>query len=72
MLECDGHTHSLRMHGPPMTADQLEVRPFCLLHARTLEASWGLGLGASVEGPMLSYSTDRETEAPGESISGSG
>lgn len=24
VLECDGHTHSLRTHGPPMTADQLE------------------------------------------------
>ncbi|XP_015976501.2 paladin isoform X2 [Rousettus aegyptiacus] len=24
VLECDGHTHSLRQPGPPMTADQLE------------------------------------------------
>lgn len=32
VLECDGHTHSLRQPGPPMTADQLEVRPFCLLY----------------------------------------
>lgn len=32
VLECDGHTYSLRQPGPPMTADQLEVRPFCLLH----------------------------------------
>lgn len=38
VLECDGHTHSLRRPGPPMTTDQLEVRPFCLLHTSTLEA----------------------------------
>ncbi|XP_066098980.1 paladin isoform X1 [Saccopteryx bilineata] len=25
VLECDGHTHSLRWPGPPMTADQLEA-----------------------------------------------
>lgn len=32
VLECDGHTHSLRWPGPPMAPDQLEVRPSCLLH----------------------------------------
>ncbi|KAK2098509.1 Paladin [Saguinus oedipus] len=26
VLECDGHTHSLRQPGPPMAPDQLEVR----------------------------------------------
>lgn len=26
VLECDGHTHSLRCPGPPMASDQLEVR----------------------------------------------
>lgn len=41
VLECDGHTHSLRQPGPPMTADQLEVRPFCLLHNLPIwEAFW--------------------------------
>lgn len=55
VLECDGHTHSLRWHGPPMTADQLEVRLFCLLCTHTLEASWGIGLGGSLESPMLLF-----------------
>lgn len=53
VLECDGHTHSLRWPGPPMATEQLEVRPFCLLHTSSLEAFWGVGLGGSVEGPML-------------------
>lgn len=35
VLECDGHTHSLRWPGPPMAPDQLEVRPSCLLHSPT-------------------------------------
>lgn len=55
VLECDGHSHSLRWPGPPMTADQLEVRAFCLLRSPTLDASWGIGLGRSLKGPMLVF-----------------
>ena len=32
VLECDGHTHSLRGPVPPMTADGLEVRPSASAH----------------------------------------
>lgn len=48
MLECDGHTHSLRWPGPPMTTAQLEVRPFRFLHASGLPGNWpGRVLGRS-------------------------
>lgn len=53
VLECDGHTHSLRWPGPPMASDQLEVRPSCPLHTPTLEAFWEIGPGESSEGPRL-------------------
>lgn len=47
VLECDGHTHSLRQPGPPMAAEQLEVRPSCLLHT----VPWGPSGELAWEGP---------------------
>lgn len=52
VLECDGHTHSLRWPGPPMASDQLEVRSSCLPHTPTLGAFWEIGLGGSSEDPV--------------------
>jgi hypothetical protein len=45
VLECDDHTHSLRWPGPPMSLDQLEVRPPTLCMPLTWRPSWRTQLG---------------------------
>lgn len=53
VLECDGHTHSLRCPGPPMASEQLEVRhpPLPSAHA-CLEGLLGNWPGRIFRSPM--------------------